>query len=123
MAAAANYQHFCRRQRPYLMVPLGCVQFAPLSTGRAKITYCSGRVPVPLLQAPLHGPAVTQVALQATGLQGFLLVHSVTMRVSPALAGQAVPLRAAGVVMTYLQNSRDYYFTFHAQPQQGMGAS
>jgi hypothetical protein len=62
-------------------------------------------VPVPLLQAPLHGPAGTQVALHATGRQGFLLVHSVVIRVSPALAGQAVPFLAAGVVMTYLQHN------------------
>jgi hypothetical protein len=89
----------------HLIVLLECVQFAPLSTGSARITYFSGTVPVPLLQAPLHCPAVTHVALHATGLQGFLLLHAVVERVSPTSASQAVPFRSAGVVMTYLRRS------------------
>jgi hypothetical protein len=91
----------------HLIVLFGCVQFAPLSTGSAWITYLSGTVPVPLLHSPLHCPAVTQVALQATGLHGFLLLHAVIKRVSPTSASQAVPFRSAGVVMTYLQHTRN----------------
>ncbi len=63
--------------------------------------YVSGIFPVPLLQDALHGPDTTQVALQATGRHGLLLVQGV-MRVSPFLAGQSVPFLAAGVVTAYL---------------------
>lgn len=91
-------------QHTHLWVAFALVQAAPPSTGRARMKYVSGSLPVPLLHDPLHGPDASQVALQATGLQGFPLMH-VPMRVSPCIAGHSVPFLAAGVVITYLHHT------------------
>jgi hypothetical protein len=105
LVACMSMWHLQRQTCTHLLVPLGWEQLAPLSTGGAYMTYVSSFVPVPLLHAPLQGPVVSHVALQATGLHALVLVQGVTNRVSLLLARQFVPFLAAGVVIIYLQDT------------------